>query len=237
MGCGASAGTEGAQAPVDVQPEMDEFGKPSVIPRSAVSALEKPAEDDCSAQMEEVVESQLKGPPEENADYDKDLDLSEEDKEQLMAWLDLAKGFDSVADFDADFDGAMGAAEEVYTAFKALPPKVRAMNKVVDATWNVSFPVGAAVVARMDITVNTPQVEIDRKYMDIFEQYPWYGPASGELRRVKLRERVRGQAYEPYDRLCLDEWDGIVDYDDEVGQVRISHSSDPRESHANERDR
>lgn len=95
------------------------------------------------------------------------------------------------------------------------------MNKVVDQTWNIAFPLGAAVIARMDITVNTPQVEIDRKYMEIFNQYPWYGPASGELRRVKLRERVRGKAYEPYNRLCLDEWDGAIDYDQTEIQTYI----------------
>lgn len=236
MGCGASSdGTEGAAsaasaagagasgasgAPVD-KAEMDDFGKPTAIPMSAVSALEKPADDDSSGQMETVIESKLKNPPKEKDDYDKHVDLSEEEAEQLKEWMELAKGFDSVADFDADFDAAMNAAEEVYRAFKALPPRVRVMNKVVDQTWNIAFPLGAAVIARMDITVNTPQVEIDRKYMEIFNQYPWYGPASGELRRVKLRERVRGKAYEPYNRLCLDEWDGAIDYDQTEIQTYI----------------
>lgn len=132
---------------------------------SAVSALEKAADEDSSEQMEVV------GAKEKADDYDKNIDLSEEEAAQLKEWLDMAKGFDSVADFDADFDGAMNAAEEVYRAFKALPARIRTMNKVVDATWNIAFPLGAAVVARMDITVNTPQVEIDGKYMEIFNQY------------------------------------------------------------------
>ena len=216
MGCGASS--DGS--PVDTA-EMDDFGKPTAIPRSAVSALEKPADDDSSGQMETVIESKLKNPPKEKDYYDKHVDLSEEEAEQLKEWMELVKGFDSVADFDTDFDAAMNAAEEVYRAFKALPPRVRVMNKVVDQTWNIAFPLGAAVIARMDITVNTPQVEIDRKYMEIFNQYPWYGPASGELRRVKLRERVRGKAYEPYNRLCLDEWDGAIDYDQTEIQTYI----------------
>eukprot|EP00435_Cladocopium_sp_Y103_P040164 s652_g10.t2 len=230
MGCGASsegtqgtagAGAPGAQPVVDVKAEMDDFGKPTAIPMSAVSALEKPADDDSSGQMETVIESKLKNPPKEKDDYDKNVDLNEEETEQLKEWMELAKGFDSVADFDADFDAAMNAAEEVYRAFKALPPRVRVMNKVIDQTWNIAFPLGAAVIARMDITVNTPQVEIDRKYMEIFNQYPWYGPASGELRRVKIRERVRGKAYEPYNRLCLDQWDGAIDYDQTEIQTYI----------------
>lgn len=43
------------------------------------------------------------------------------------------------------------------------------------------------------------------RYLEIFSEHPWYGTASGELRRIRVRERVRGKAYAPYDRLKLDE--------------------------------
>lgn len=227
MGCGASSDEQAVGPPgsssrtENVSPEMDAWGKPLVIPMSAVSALEKPADDDSTAQMEQVVESKLKDAKAGDDGYDKNVELSEDEQQQVKEWLEMVKDFDNV-DFDADFGGSMNTAEEIYKAFKALPAKVRAMKKVVDGTWNVAFPVGAAVVASMDITVNTPQEEIDKKYMKIFQEYPWYGPASGELRRIKIRERVRGKAYEPYDRLSLDPWDGNIDYDQDELQNYIS---------------
>ena len=231
MGCGVSS-DEQSTAPAaatgksdvkEVSPEMDEYGKPLVIPKSAVSALEKPADDDSSAQMEQVVESKLKDSPEKDDSYDKNIELSEDEKQQIKDWLASVNEFDNV-DFDADFDGAMNSAEEIYKAFKAFPTKIRAMKKVVDATWNVAFPVGAAVMASMEVTVNTPQEEIDQKFLEVFRKYPWYGPASGELRRIKVRQRVRGKAYEPYNRLSLGPWDGRVDYDQDELQSYISEN-------------
>ena len=143
--------------------EMDEFGKPLAIPLSAVSALQKPSDDDSSNSMEAVIESKLNDLPATDKNYDKGIELTPEEDEQIKAWLAMVKQFDKTADFDADFDGAMNGAGEVYNAFKALPSKARSMNKVVDATWNISMPMGAAVISRMGIDVNTPQVEIDKK--------------------------------------------------------------------------
>lgn len=163
MGCGVSSDSAVPPVPRGDVAEMDEFGKPLAIPLSAVSALEKPLDDDSSNSMETVIESKLNDLPSKDKSYDKGVELTAEEEEQVKAWLAMVKEFDQQADFDAHFDQAMNSAGEVYNAFKALPSKARGMNKVVDATWNISMPMGAAVIGRMGIDVNTPQVEIDKK--------------------------------------------------------------------------
>mmetsp|Transcript_30050 Transcript_30050/g.70031 ORF Transcript_30050/g.70031 Transcript_30050/m.70031 type:complete len:602 (-) Transcript_30050:98-1903(-) len=210
---GGGGGGSGTRA-VSTKAQVDENGKPTAIPTDAVSALEASTDEERAESWEEpspktkVLEPQL----------------NKEENDALASFIPLIDNFEKNADFDTDFDGAMALAEEIYTAYCALPAKVKVCSKVCDRSWGVSMPLGAAFISSLGINVNTPEEEKDQRMLDFFKKYPFYGRMSGKIKDIARRQRARGQAHEPYDRLRLDKWDGSVDYDQSELQAGIAEA-------------
>jgi len=199
---------------VSTKAEVDENGKPKAIPTDAVSALEAlPDEEQAEDWQNPAAQSNKRG--------DKDPLLTAEENEVLKVFLAKIKEFSNKADFDSNFEEAMAAAELVYTSYCQLPAKVKATSKVHDSSFEVSMPLGAAFMSRLQITVNTSEEEKDREMLEFIKQYPWYGRMSGLSRSIPKRQQARGQAHEPYNRLSLQKWDGSVSYDQEGLQSSI----------------